>query len=108
MFCPVHGLLLVVGDMVAVVPAFMIVLGIDAGDAVPERVARIGRVDKGVLRPVAHHGDQPVEEEWDDEYHQRSRPVDKAHAYTKQDKEQLAAYGTIKQTLPFFAEEISA
>ena len=53
---PVHGLLFVVADVVAIVPALHIIVGIDAGNAVLIVVAGIGRVYEGVLRPVAHHG----------------------------------------------------
>lgn len=69
MFCPMHGLLFMMRDMVPIVPAFVVVLRIDAGDAVFVRISRIIMSDKSMLRPIPHHSDQAVQEEWNNKDH---------------------------------------
>ena len=81
MLCPVHGGLQVVADVVTIVPAFYIVLGIDAGNAVLIGIARIIGSNKGMLRPVARHGYDAEGKERQYEHNQCSRPVDKAQPY---------------------------
>src|SRR5690349_7023965 len=72
MLRPVHGLLFVVANMVTIVPAFYIVLGIDTGNAVLVVIPRVSRIDKRMLRPVAHHSYEAVYKERDDEHPKRS------------------------------------
>ncbi len=79
--CPVHGAVYVVADVVAIVPAFYIVLGIDARNTVLVGIARVVGSNKSVLRPVARHGNDTKSEERQYEYHKCCRPVDKAQAY---------------------------
>lgn len=49
MFGPVHVRTLVMADVVAVVPALMVVFVVDTGDAVVVRVTGIGRIHKAML-----------------------------------------------------------
>src|SRR5690606_25519139 len=95
MFCPVHGLLFVMADVVAIVPALMVVFGIDAGNTVPVIITGIRSIYKRMLCPVAHHGYQPEQEERYDEYPKRSHPVNEGHTYTKQDEHDLAPGRTV-------------
>ena len=80
MFCPVHGAIYVVADVVAIIPAFYIVLGIDAGNAILITVFRVININKCVLRPVACHSYDAEGKKWQNEHHQRSRPIDKTQA----------------------------
>ena len=102
----VHRLLQVMRDMVAVVPAFHVVLRVDAGNAVFIRIARIITAYKGMLGPVTHHCDQAIQEEWNDEDHEGCRPIDKAHGNTEQNENDLSTYGTHEESLTFLPEEI--
>lgn len=86
MLCPVHGRLDVVTDVIAIIPALYIVLRIDAGNTVFVAIIRVGGIYKSMLRPVAHHGYEAVNEKWNDKHHQRGRPVDKAQNHAEKYK----------------------
>src|SRR5215217_347979 len=83
MLGPVHGLLYMVGNMIAIIPALMIVLCINAGNTVLVMVAGIGSIDKCMLCPVTEHRHKTEQEERDKKYHYSCLPVDKAHSCTE-------------------------
>lgn len=106
-FRPVHGGFDVMADVVTIVPAFVVVLGIDAGDAVLVGVAGVFRANEGMLRPVAEHHHNARYHKRNDEHYQRGRPVYKAHAHAEGHKEKLPAHGAHQQLFAFLAHKIA-
>lgn len=107
MFGPVHIGFHVMADVIAIVPALVVVLGIDTGDAVFIRVARVFCAHERMLRPVAQHHHDAGNHEGDDKHDQRGRPVDEAHPHTERYEQELAPHGTHQQLLPFLPHEIT-
>lgn len=106
MLSPVHGLLLVVRNMVAIIPALVVVLRIDAGDAVSVFVFRLARADKSMLRPVAHHRNEAINAKRQNKNDEGGLPIEKAKSGTKEDEENFAAHRPHHQTLSFLANKI--
>jgi hypothetical protein len=103
---PVHGLLFMVADVVAVVPALYIIVSINAGNAILIVITGIGRVYERMLRPVAHHGHKSVKEEGKHEYPKCGLKADKAHNDTEQHKQHLSTHRAVKQALALLPEKI--
>lgn len=106
-FRPVHGGFDVMADVVAIVPAFVVVLGIDAGNAVLVGIAGVFRANKGMLRPVAQHHHNARYYKGNNEHYQRGRPVYKAHAHAEGHKEKFPAHGAHQQLFAFLAHKIA-
>lgn len=89
--------------VVSVVPASVVVLGVDAIDCV---LIRVIRVDEGVLGPIADHHHDPGEEKRDQKDEQGSLPVHEPEA----DAEQVIAHFPVREThvkfFSFAGEEI--
>src|SRR6478672_7901007 len=56
MLRPVHRRTNMVADMISIIPAFLIIPGIDTGYAVLICIARLMCIHKAVLCPIAKHG----------------------------------------------------
>jgi len=106
-FRPVHRRANVVADVVAVVPALVVVLVVDASDGVLVVVARIGVVNKGVLGPVAEHHNEAADEKGQNEHKQRGLPIDKTQRDTEQVKESFTAHHFRDQGWAVVASEIA-
>ncbi len=77
MFGPVFIGKDMMADMIPIIPAFVVVFMVDTGDTVFIMIARIGGIYKGMLRPVAHHGDEPEDEKGEQKNHEGGREIDK-------------------------------
>ena len=106
MLGPVHIGFEVMADVVAVVPAFYIVLGIDAGSAVLVGIGRVEGVDEGMLGPIAGHGDNAEGKERKNEHDKCCRPTDEAQTDTQGDKQQFSPHRPIQQLLPVLTNEV--
>ena len=108
MLGPVHARLYMMADVVPIVPAFYIVLGVDTGNAVAVRVIRLRRVYERMLRPVARHGYDAERKERQYEHHYGSRRIHEAKRHTHSHEQQLSSHRSVQQTLLLFTEEVSA
>lgn len=104
--CPVHGAVQVMADVVAIVPALYIVLGVDAGNAVLVGVTWVIGINKGMLRPVARHGYDAEGKERQYEHHQRCRPVNKAQSYAQGKEQYLAPQRAVEQAAAVLAHKV--
>ena len=81
-FGPVHGGFYVVADVVTIVPAFMVIFCIDAGDAIFIGIIWFEGADEGVLGPVSHHHNDPGDHKWQDKHDAGSGEIDIGEADT--------------------------
>jgi len=75
---PMHTRFEVMGDMVTIVPALMVVLGIDTGYAVFIRIPRIMFTNERMLCPITHHHDDPGYDERQYKYDERGPEIHEA------------------------------
>jgi hypothetical protein len=95
-------------DVVAVIPAFMVVFGIDTGNTVFICVVGLAGINECVLCPVAHHHDDPGNDKGNDQYCQGSGEADERQSYTGKKKDQLSPGRFNHQFLAVLADKILA
>ena len=62
-------------DVIAVIPADMVILRINTIDGVGIKIVRIGIINKRMLGPIAEHHYKTGNKPWQYKNHERCRPV---------------------------------
>jgi hypothetical protein len=64
-----------VADMIAIVPAFVVIFCIDTGNTVFITVIWFTGIDESMLRPVTHHHNDTGHDKGQDKYHEGGREI---------------------------------
>ncbi len=89
--------------MIAIIPAHLVVFGVDAIDRI---VFEVIKIHKSVLCPVAQHHHHTGKNKGDDENKQSGLQVDKAHGNAENVKGHFSRSQPHVKLFPFSAEEI--
>lgn len=107
-FGPVQVRVHMVTDVVAIIPAFVVEVGIDASYTVLIRVLWLVSGDKSVLHPVASHGHQPEYDEWQDKNDKRCLPVVETQTNTQGEEQHFPDNHPTEQAHALLFVEIGA